>query len=281
MSTRFPVTWIVTTLIIGAPLAAPVDAPPILQQVHIEAEEVRAADPALARDLMALQPLPTRARMPRFQSELFLQPDAHWVLGERLLEAGDSPEVRAALVHAYASLPGAEPGLLLHLAKTDQDPQIRGAAVTALARGNTPQGLSAVRLGMEDSSSQVRQLAVSAAGYRADGLSLATDLVSALSDTDASVRAFAARTLAHGSHCVPFFRTPPGMCGSMPCVPCERWITPEPQPFPSWTNSSTTRTSESQLSLALCSFSHAWEVDRIVARWVEPGYPRLPIQGFP
>ncbi len=200
MSTRFPVTWIVTTLIIGAPLAAPVDAPPILQQVHIEAEEVRAADPALARDLMALQPLPTRARMPRFQSELFLQPDAHWVLGERLLEAGDSPEVRAALVHAYASLPGAEPGLLLHLAKTDQDPQIRGAAVTALARGNTPQGLSAVRLGMEDSSSQVRQLAVSAAGYRADGLSLATDLVSALSDTDASVRAFAARSLGWLEH---------------------------------------------------------------------------------
>jgi len=152
-------------------------------------------DPALAQGLMALQPLPTRARMPRFQSELFLQADAHWVLGERLLGEGDSPEVRAALVHAYASLEGAEMQLLLHLAKADRESQVRGAAVTSLGRSDTPQGLSAIRVGLKDSSSQVRLVAVSAAGYRADGLELATELVSALSDPDTAVRAYAARSL--------------------------------------------------------------------------------------
>jgi HEAT repeat protein len=176
-------------------LAAPADAPPVLQQVHDRAEQVRTVNPALAQGLMALQPLPTRARMPRFQSELFLQADAHWVLGERLLDEKDSPEVRAALIHAYASLEGAEMQLLLHLAKTDGESQVRGAAVTALGRGDSPQGLSAIRIGLQDSSPQVRLMAVSAAGYRADGLEVATELVSALSDRDASVRAFAARSL--------------------------------------------------------------------------------------
>ena len=176
-------------------MAAPADAPSILQQVHVRAEQVRTTDPALAQGLMALQPLPTRARMPRFQSELFLQADAHWVLGERLLNEKDSPEVRAALIHAYASLEGAEMQLLLHLAKADRESQVRGAAVTALGRGDSPQGLSAIRLGLEDSSPQVRLVAASSAGYRADGLDLATMLVSALSDTDASVRAYAARSL--------------------------------------------------------------------------------------
>jgi len=195
VSTYLPVSWILGSLLIGAPLAAPADAPPVLQQVHDRAAQVHTTNPALAQGLMALQPLPTRARMPRFQSELFLQADAHWVLGERLLQEGDSPEVRAALVHAYASLEGAEPQVLLHLAKVDKESQVRGAAVTALGRGTTPQGLSAIRLGLEDSSSQVRLVAVSAAGYRADGLELATDLVSALSDPDSSVRAYAARSL--------------------------------------------------------------------------------------
>jgi HEAT repeat protein len=195
VSTLLPVAWIIGPLLMGAPLAAPTDAPQILQEVHDRAEQVRTMNPALAQGLMALQPLPTRARMPRFRSELFLQADAHWVLGERLLNEKDSPEVRAALVHAYASLEGAQANLLLHLAGADRETQVRSAAVTALGRGSTPQGLSAIRLGLKDSSPQVRLVAVSAAGYRADGLEVATMLVSALSDTDASVRAYAARSL--------------------------------------------------------------------------------------
>jgi hypothetical protein len=195
VSTLLPVSWIIGTLLVGAPLAAPADAPPVLQQVHDRAEQVRTVNPALAQGLIALEPLPTRARMPRFQSELFLQADAHWVLGERLLAEGDSPEVRAALVHAYAGLDGAKIQLLLHLARADREAQVRGAAVTVLGRGDTPLGLAAIRLGLEDSSSQVRLVAVSAAGYRPDGAEVASELLAALSDSDASVRAYAARSL--------------------------------------------------------------------------------------
>ena len=62
MSTLLPVAWIIGPLLMGAPLAAPTDAPPVLQEVHDRAEQVRTMNPALSQGLMALPPPPTPRR---------------------------------------------------------------------------------------------------------------------------------------------------------------------------------------------------------------------------
>ncbi len=165
--------------------------------VAAELDRLRVERAAYVDEVMNLPVRATRAGFPRITGPIVRDRDAAPILIHRLLTAGESAEVRAAIVDALPRTEGDFSAAVAELITTETDERVRELLSSALARAQAPFALEGLAVGLTDASPRVRAEAVRSLGRRTDGASLATGLVTALGDGDVVVQQEAARALGN------------------------------------------------------------------------------------
>lgn len=179
------------------PSAAPA-AIPEQWQGWVEAEVARISGeaPQWFDHVMSIEPKRTRSGFLRLVGPEFEDPSAAPVLLHRYLSAGESPEVKAAVVAALVRTNGSYARVLGDLLKTEPDALVRVGMISSLRRVSGPEAVAAIELGFADVDPQVRTTAAVVAGRHPEGAALAAPLIAALDDLP-QVQVAAARSLGY------------------------------------------------------------------------------------
>ncbi len=153
-------------------------------------------DADLFAEVFAASSVPGRRdRRHRFLVEVFRDPAAVPAILERLFHGGERDVVRAALAH---SLVGIHPHWgedMIGILGATENNTLAVAAVAALQWSEATAALAGLRAALTHSEQEVRAMAASVIGWRADGMLLAPELRAALADRSVEPRAKAARAL--------------------------------------------------------------------------------------
>mgnify|MGYP002639828874 CR=1 FL=1 len=152
------------------------------------------ATPELYADWAERPAARTRAGVLRFRGPELADTRLAPLFLERLLEQPGG-DMQQALIEVLPRTGGDWAEAFVGLMQTEPDVRVR--AVLAASMSDAPKGpaLEGMRLGLADSSAQVRGEAARAAGWSEHGDQLIAELIRALGDSDAYVRAMAARSL--------------------------------------------------------------------------------------
>jgi len=153
-------------------------------------------DADLFSEVFAASSVPSRRdRRHRFLVEAFRDPAAVPAILERLFHGGERDVVRAGLAHSLVGLhPHWGEDMIGILGATDNT-ALAVAAVAALQWSEQTAAFAGLRGALAHSEEEVRALAASVIGWRADGMLLASELRDALADDSVELRAKAARAL--------------------------------------------------------------------------------------
>jgi hypothetical protein len=151
---------------------------------------------SLQDQIMALQPQKTRAGWLRITDPIINNPEAAPILIERLVNAGDPPEVRAALAEAIGRTQADYAQPVSALLTSEADPRVREMLVGTLGRhAPSPAAHPGLDAALQDADPTVRAAAARMLAQRKDGPEFADRLMPLLRDQAAQVRADAARSL--------------------------------------------------------------------------------------
>ncbi len=180
------------------PAAAPAAIVDQQWQAWVDAEvtRVQAEAPEWFEHVMSVEPKRTRSGFLRLVGPELEDPSAAPVLLHRYLSAGESPEVKAAVVAALVRTNGSYASVLGDLLKTEPDALVRVGMVSSLRRVPGPEAIAAIEVGLADADPQVRMTAANVAGRHTDGASLAAPLIAALDDLP-EVQLAASRSLGY------------------------------------------------------------------------------------
>lgn len=152
------------------------------------------AYPELFADFALREAAPTRAGMLRFRGAELADARLAPLFLERLLEQPDAA-YQQALIEVLPRTGGDWAEAFVGIMQTEEDERVRAVLVASLSAAPELPALTGMRLGLADPSPGVRGEAARAAGWSEHGGLLVGELVAALGDTDAYVRAMAARSL--------------------------------------------------------------------------------------
>jgi HEAT repeat protein len=150
-------------------------------------------NPELAQLRWSSNPGVTRKGTPRFAGEIWRGSDAAPMLLERLTQANESAENRAALVAALSHTKGDWTQALSSLLETEVDSQVREVMADVLRHGEAAHAWTGLELAATDTQARVRAAAIRSIGSREDGDRGAALVIDALNDQDAEVRGEASR----------------------------------------------------------------------------------------
>ena len=150
--------------------------------------------PELYADWSVRQAAPTRAGMLRFRGSELADTRLAPLFLERLLQ-DPSVAYEQALIEVLPRTGGDWADAFVGLLRTESDDRMRAVIAASMSEAPRKQALAGIRLGFEDASAQVRGEAARAAGWSDHGDLLIPELMAALGDSDAYVRAMAARSL--------------------------------------------------------------------------------------
>jgi len=136
-----------------------------------------------------------QGRKVRFLTDVFSDPTAAPAILERLLHGGESEVVRTGLAHALVGLYPYWGEDMIGLLGAERGTTLALAAVAAFQWADSDVALAGLRLAFDHEHAEVRAAAASVAGWRADGLNVASELRVAVSDDSAAARSMAARAL--------------------------------------------------------------------------------------
>ncbi len=155
------------------------------------------AHPELYAEFSVREAAPTRAGMLRFRGPEVADARLAPLFLERLLE---EPGVayEEAIIEVLPRTGGDWADAFVGMMKTEQDERYRAVLAASMKDAPRAPALEGMRLGLADASAQVRGEAARAAGWSEHGDQLVAELIAALGDPDAYVRAMAARSL--GTH---------------------------------------------------------------------------------
>jgi HEAT repeat protein len=152
--------------------------------------------PELTEAVWSARPIRDRGDVRvRFMDDALKLDGAASVIVERILHGNESPLVRSGLAGALVSRAADWGDHLVGLLGEVDEPSVREAIAWGF-RHTTPEvAEQGLRLCMADADAGVRAEAARTVGWRADGASLAADLIALLDDEAATPRAMAARAL--------------------------------------------------------------------------------------
>ncbi|KIG18850.1 hypothetical protein DB30_07186 [Enhygromyxa salina] len=181
------------------PRAGSIDPVPVPAQATVESGTNPASasgEGSLHDQIMALQPQKTRAGWLRITDPIINTPEAAPILIERLVAGGDTPEVRAALAEAIGRTTADYADRVSPLISSEADPRVREMLVGTLGRqAPSPAAHVGLMAGLQDSDASVRAAAARTIAARKDGAELAEGLIRLLQDQDNKVCADTARSL--------------------------------------------------------------------------------------
>jgi HEAT repeat protein len=174
--------------------------------VDTEVARVQNEAPAWFDHMMTVQPKRTRSGFLRLVGPELEDPNAVPVLLHRYLTAGESPDVKAAVVAALFRTQGdlsSRPGhradyakVIADLVANEPDALVRVGMVSSLRRVPGPDALAAIEVALADADVQVRVTAATVAGRHPEGATIAAALVDVLDDVP-DVQIAAARSLGY------------------------------------------------------------------------------------
>ena len=164
--------------------------------VDHEVARVQGEAPEWFEHVMTVAPKPTRSGFLRLVGPELEDPNAAPVLLHRYLIAGESAEVKAAVVAALVRTNGAYAKVLGELLVSEPDPLVRVGMVSSLRRVEGPDSLAAIEVALADTDPQVRTAAANIAGRHPEGATLAVPLIDALDDLP-DVQLAASRSLGY------------------------------------------------------------------------------------
>jgi hypothetical protein len=167
-------------------------------QAWVEAEVARVQNeaPEWFDHVMTVQPKRTRSGYLRLVGPELEDVNAVPVLLHRYLTAGDSPEVKSAVVAALFRTQGSYAKVIAELVAAEPDPLVRVGMISSLRRVSGPDALAAIEVGLGDADAHVRVTAATVAGRHPDGANLADALIEVLDDVP-DVQIAAARSLGY------------------------------------------------------------------------------------
>ncbi len=163
-------------------------------RVDAALEQARRADPDLTARRLSIPPMATRAGFMRFPIEYMNVPDAAPALLHRL-RIEESAAVRGALADSLARQSAQWGDAVLELVAAEPEASVRAILVHALRFLPSDQAGKALQVGLSDTDATVRAEAARLVARRADGEDLSSQLVPALLDAHPTVRAAAAHSL--------------------------------------------------------------------------------------
>lgn len=153
-------------------------------------------DADLFSEVFAASSLPGRKdRRHRFLVEAFSDPAAVPAILERLFHGGERDVVRAGLAHSLVGLYPHWGEDMIGILGAAESSTLAVAAVAALQWSEATAAHTGLRAALIHSEEEVRAMAASVIGWRADGLLLAPELRAVLADHSVETRAKAARAL--------------------------------------------------------------------------------------
>ncbi len=153
-----------------------------------ESQRVAREDPASFQALGAMVPITTRGGKLRFLTPVVRRPGAAPVLLSRLARKADPPPVRRAIVEVLPFTGGPYAEAIGDLLAGETEPSVRAELAAILERAPLDTTSPAVRRALADTDPQVRAAALFAVAGRADGASYTDAIVSALSASDPDAR---------------------------------------------------------------------------------------------
>lgn len=173
---------------------------------------------ALCEEIEGLQPVPTRAGHFRFVGPSGDAEMVAWAFLHRLTLAGDSTEVRSALVPNCAPLFTRSPRIARVLYDMEQEPSVRSRIVSTMGRVEGVESVALLEKASADTSLEVRQVVAAVLGYHPSFEALRSTAIRLAQDTAPSVRAFGIRAIGWRGDASDFERVVPFLADPSPIV---------------------------------------------------------------
>lgn len=170
-------------------------APTQVEAPGVTAESVQDARPEFYDQVLRLEPQVTRNGFLRLTDPVINDPDAAPILLLRIESTAQDTMLRAALVEALPRTGGDYASQLVALIPTEKDDVVRSVMVRSLRTADAEAAIVGLKLGLEDSATDVRAEAARTLARRQDGAALSAELIAALGDDDLAVRVEASRAL--------------------------------------------------------------------------------------
>ncbi len=165
-------------------------------QADVEAERARVEQerPEFYAQIMAVEPVMARNRMPRLRVPEIADPDAAPILLHRVMQGEGAPETRAALAEALQVTRGNYGPAAVGLLASEETAEVRIGLAIAIQRADHASALAGIELALEDDDARVRAMAALSAARLVNTEKLADDhpltakLIHVLDDDDWDVR---------------------------------------------------------------------------------------------
>jgi hypothetical protein len=178
----------------GTPRSASAE-PSVAAEATPSPSDGATVDADFADDVRTLQPRTTRAGTLRLTGPLVRRAEAAPILLERLVSGRESAAVRAALVEALPRTGGEFAAVLVDLLPNEDDVVVREAIAAALGRTDARSAIDGLRIALADTDAGVRAEAARSLGQHANGASALAELRAALSDADEATQLAAIRAI--------------------------------------------------------------------------------------
>jgi hypothetical protein len=179
------------------PSSAPAAMPEQWQAwVSSEVARVQTESPEWFEHVMTVEPKRTRSGFLRLVGPELEDPNAVPVLLHRYLTAGESTEVKAAVLAALVRTQGDYAKVVGDLLGSEPDALVRVGMVSSLRRVPGSDALAAIEIALADADPQVRVAAANVASRHPEGATLAAPLIDALDDLP-DVQLAASRSLGY------------------------------------------------------------------------------------
>ena len=167
--------------------------------VQTEVTRIQTDGPESYNALRDLRPRTTRAGFPRFTGPLVRDPNAAPIFLDRYMNGNEPVEVKAALIEALPRTGGEYAAALVDLYGREQEARVREVMMSTLrVAKDADSALALLGLGLGDTNARVRAEAARMTARRRDGARLSSELITAAGDKDAVVQVEAMRAL--GAH---------------------------------------------------------------------------------